>query len=331
MNREEALREALAQLAQEEADELESSLSRSDIRQAEALYRRHRPKALSLIRRNTERRGSVTRYLIAAAVLAALIGMMYLSMNQRAPENIPLTQGPTVSVLPYYSPTPTDSPVPTETAANETPEPTNAPEWDENSTIRPDTGEMKPLLSTEKPELEEIQGETATFTHNPTEIPTSIPTVQPTSTPIPTLAPTQTPSPTETPAASPTAEPTPPPENAANTSAIPDGWTGSYFPYALPGLGEPVSFDAGSSWRSVTYTGPEGEWRFTEYDESDLIQVPNGMEASYVQWGDTVALRFADERGVTLAWVQDGRSFSLQGTPGQETSIAESVKKISEQ
>ena len=52
------LREACAELAEEETDALEQSLNRTAIREAEEVYRHHRPKALRLIRRYTRKRST---------------------------------------------------------------------------------------------------------------------------------------------------------------------------------------------------------------------------------------------------------------------------------
>ena len=293
MKREEDwLREACEQLAQEEADDLERSLTRSDIRQAEEVYRHHRKKALALIRRNTAgNRDSLVRYLAAAAALIAIVGAILFSLNRREPENIYLTGGPSVSVAPYYSPVP----VPTETV---TAAPTPEQVAESTATISPNPDEIIPEITTYLDIIEDIQQSTATPTIIPTEMPTPEPTPEPTETPAPTAVP------------------------------VPDAWQGGYFPYALPALGQPVSFVDGDGWHSVTYAGDGGEWRFIVYDSADVVSLPENASASYVQWDGAVALRMEDESGVTLAWVQDGHSFSLHSTYGDGLEIAESVRKI---
>ena len=163
MKREEDwLREACALLAQEEADGLESSLTREEIRQAEELYRRHRKKALALIRGQEKRGLKPWMLLSAAAALILLFGMVSSSVD-RKPESIQLAQGPGVSVNPYFSPAPVETQTPNL--------PTQAPET-ENSD--PGKWEVSPTEKANTPEI---------ITEAPTMEATALPT--PTPSPAP--------------------------------------------------------------------------------------------------------------------------------------------------
>ena len=322
---EELLRQALEELAQEEADELENSLSRSEIRQAEDLYRRHRRTALNLIRRNTRKASSqVYTYLRIAAAVAVVVGLVIFSLNRSQPDNIIQVQPPTSSVAPYYSPLPTDSPAPIETAVPVTPEPTVIPAEDSKDET----------ISTEILFLEKEGAASPTYTpfltESSTTMPTKIPqptemlTAAPSSTPTlqPTDAPTSTPEPvvpTEVPV--PTAEPIP------EAASVPEGWDGTHFPFSLHADGT-YSLETGSGWQRITWRSGAQEWIFTEYDGDELINLSENAEISYVQWDNIVALRMEDLSGVTLAWVQDGHSFSLCSSSGDEMEMARSVKKI---
>ena len=348
---EELLRQALEELAQEETDELEGSLSRSEIRQAEDLYRHHRRTALSLIRRNTRKASSpVYTYLRIAAAVAVVVGLVVFSLNRSQPDNIIQVQPPTSSVVPYYSPVPTDSPAPIETAAPVTPEPTVIPAEDSKEEQIPTETEIidlnRIISPTITPNITEFQASLPTnmpqATETPMEAPTSTPTLRPTDAPTdaPTEALTEKPSPvptaepTETPAPTPTAKPTATPEPVMPTEApiplaasVPEGWSGSYFPFSLPADGTFV-LETGDGWQRVTWHSGEQEWTFTEYERDELLDVPENAEISYVQWDGVVALRMEDSSGVTLTWVQDGHSFFLHSAAGDELVLAQSVKKI---
>ncbi len=172
MKREEDwLREACAGLAREEADQLERSLTRADLRQAEEVYRRHSRKALSLIRRGARKQSPARMTLRAAAVLLLLAGAAYLSLRQPPPDRIPQFH-PSATAAPYYSPVPTLLPSPT---AIQEYSPTPFAEPAEKST--------------ETPTLAPIS------TPAPTFLPTLAPTAEPT--PEPTPAPSAVPSPPE--------------------------------------------------------------------------------------------------------------------------------------
>ena len=73
MNRgDDLLRQACAQLAQEEAEQLEAGLSRAQIRQAEEAYRRHRLRALRTIARRTKKPLSSSRVFLRVAAAAVV-------------------------------------------------------------------------------------------------------------------------------------------------------------------------------------------------------------------------------------------------------------------
>ena len=322
---EELLRQALEELAQEETDELEGNLSRSEIRQAEELYRHHRRAALSLIRKNTRKVSSpVYTYLRIAAAVAVVVGLVVFSLNRSQPDNIIQVQPPASSVAPYYSPAPVDSPASIETAAPVTPEPTVIPSEESKDEIIPTETQIfdgKEMIS-------------PTFTPNLTEIPTALPTIVPQATETPTEVPT--PTPTLRPTAEPTAAPDPvvPTEIPVPTAApgpvyasVPESWGGSFFPFSLPADGT-YALENGDGWQRVTWHSGGQEWIFTEYDRDDLLDVPEEAEISYVQWDDIVALRLKDASGVTLSWVQEGHSLSLRSTSGDEMELAQSVRKI---
>lgn len=311
------LREACGQLAQEETDQLDRSLSRAEIRQAEEAYRHHRSKALALIRKNTKKTAAPVRTVLRIAAMAAvIIGAVYLSLNRTAPENVYLNQQPTASVGPYYTPVPTDTPEP-----SDIPEPaeTLSPTFYPENTINADS------KTTYTPNPPEILTVFPTYTDSFPDIPTASPTARPTETPDPTAAPTDRP--TFLPAEQPTARPEPTAGPVSASASVPDDWRGVYFPFGLPADGTAdLTEDAG--WRRLVWSTGKEEWVFTEYDEADVIDVPESASVSYVSWDGAVALRMEDASGVTLAWVQDGRSFSLHTSAGNEMEIAQSVKKI---
>lgn len=101
---EEFLREACAQIAQDETEELARSLSPAQLRQAEKLYRQHRRSILRQIERNSKKANSaIVPWLRAAACLTLAVGVAYLALHQSPPDNTPLSPGITASVAPYVS------------------------------------------------------------------------------------------------------------------------------------------------------------------------------------------------------------------------------------
>ena len=199
MKREEDwLREACDELAREETEQWEQSLTDKDLRKADALYRRHRRKALSLIRRGIPEKSSAGVWLRAAAILLMLAGALYLALRNPPQETVPQTQLTAVTPAPYYSSAPTSTPNP-------------ATIWDDSPTVKPDNPEIKKETPTIMPSLEP----TATF------FPTSAPTISPTEAPSPTAMAQPTPEPTPVPTAVPTEKPTPTPTAAPTEKPTP--------------------------------------------------------------------------------------------------------------
>ena len=94
------LREACAMIAQEEADRLEREMPRTVRKDAEALYRRHRPTVRMLIARNTRPRKSPLRTVLrSAACAAAAAGILFFALRSPAPESTG-TQSTASPVLP---------------------------------------------------------------------------------------------------------------------------------------------------------------------------------------------------------------------------------------
>lgn len=145
------LREALSQLAEEETEQFARSMTREERRNAEALFKRHRSRALSLIARRFrrgKRRGAMA--LRAAAVLILIAGGAILFFRQSPPEPTPLSPGLTASVSPYYTDAPISTPVPTDSPTftpipteNPTSSPTEAPAPTPDPTLSP-TAEPTP-------------------------------------------------------------------------------------------------------------------------------------------------------------------------------------------
>lgn len=137
----ELLREACAEIAREETEQLDRSLTMEEIRRAEGIYREHRDAALRKIR--GKRHTAWRRYLYAAAALLLLAGGVYLTWGRTMPDNTPASQPPAASVAPYLTPaaaSPTETPSPTETripAVTETPAPTEGPTSAPMETIMP--------------------------------------------------------------------------------------------------------------------------------------------------------------------------------------------------
>ncbi|MBR3739717.1 MAG: hypothetical protein IKN04_04565 [Clostridia bacterium] len=306
------LREACTQAAQEETDQWERGLTRTELREAEEVYRHHRRKVLSLIRRETRGKSPSRMWLRIAAALAVLAGAVYLSLRQPPPDTVPQTHLSGVTAAPYYSPAPTSSLNPTTI-------------WKYSPTLMPEFSEFSTVLPTDMPFAEPTS--TVIPTVKPTIQTTAEPTPGPTATPTaePTYAPTATPAATPTPA--PIIEPTatPVPESGSEHLTPPESWTGSFFPMGL--LYEDAAPDVtkGEGWQQVS----SGEWVFTEYTDDRVLDVPPDAALSYVQWEDTVALRAETDENVILIWVQDGHSLRLFSTVEDVLEIAKTVKKVS--
>ncbi len=179
------LRDACAQLAEEETEQWEQSLTDNELRKADAVYRHHRRRALSLIRRGTPHKSPAHIWLRAAAALLLLAGALYLSLRNPPQEKVLPTQLAAVSLAPYYSPVPTSSPYPTMI-------------WEDSPTILPGLS----IISTEFP-TNMLSSELTSST-----LPTFMSTLPPTEGPSPTAAALLTPKPTAAPTIQPTPEPT---------------------------------------------------------------------------------------------------------------------------
>ena len=295
MKREEDwLREACAELAQEETEQWEQRLTRADLRQAEEAYRRHRRKALSLIRRSTRKQVPVGKWLQIAAILVILTGAVYWTLEQSPRETVvPQVQLSGATVVPYYSPVPS-------------PSPSMEAVWADFPTAVPISPANTPFSPTNTPISAEMPAV------SPTETPTLAPTPEPTPT-LPTV-------PTAVPTPVPTAEPSPAP-----VPALPEDWTGAHFPMGLLDAASAPAVTRGDGWQQSAWD----EWTFTEYGDDRVLGVPEDAEISYVQWENTVALRMETEGGVTLAWVQDGHSMRLYSSSESIEQIAKTVEKIS--
>lgn len=162
MAKDDSLRKALSEIAEEEADLFERSLTAEERHQAEALFRRHRKKALSLLARRTRGAGKGAAFLRAAAAVLVILGGVLLALRQPPRDITPLAPAAGSSAAPFYTPAPSPAAAPS---------PTVIP------TVSPTAASF--------------------LTSAPTKSPTNTPFIEPTSTP----SPTQTPLPTQTPAA----------------------------------------------------------------------------------------------------------------------------------
>ncbi len=162
MSREDWLREACAQIAQEEAETLERSISPKLEQAADTLYQRHRRRVFALIRQNSrQKKGRLAPYFRAAACLALAAGAAFMLLHPKTRDALPAAQPPAASVLPYY----TEEPSPVPTAAADTPAPTYALNF----------AEKHEKIPTDAPIIAEKPTETPTPSPSPTPEPTSTP------------------------------------------------------------------------------------------------------------------------------------------------------------
>lgn len=111
--------------------------------------------------------------------------------------------------------------------------------------------------------------------------------------------------------------------------AIPDGWSGVYFPSFIPDGYSLTSLEHQN--RIATYENAEGGFfRFTEYwpTESMKIDTENAIERS-VQIRGTNATLFKTEQIIYIIWNFEDRVFLINGTIDEDIAIkaAESVKR----
>lgn len=286
------LRQACAQLAQEETDQLEKQLTNADMQEAEALFARHRRKALGIIAQHTgtasSRRAAALRI---AACLLLIAGGLYLGLRKSAPppDLTPLASAPSPSVAPYYSQMPKDAPgetaFPTETPAlapTEATVPSPVPKEAEKPIITTDPGNASDDLS---------------------------------------ISPTESPISSETPSHFPT--------ETAKPFMAPDLWTGQYFPQSLPESYVLSLLTQENGVHIAAYTREDRELVFTEYDTARSITTPGQAQRDYVQLTDgAIALRLTSDEGVLLAWDIEGRTLTLFGEEADVLAIADSVAHL---
>ena len=297
------LREACAELAEEETEALEQSMNRTAIREAEEVYRHHRPEALRLIRRLTAKHSNRRSILLplAAALVIALGGAM-LSLGRPAADPVEQTQLPTeISVQPYYT-----APIPIL--------PTSTPDVFPTTFIPPPMPEE--TITTTSAQI---------IIDKPTQLPTYAPLATQEPTQPPTPAPTETPAPTSTPA------PEILPIAAATDGPavpIPSGWQGEHFLCLLPPGFELVSVTREDESCTAAYERYGQTLIFTEYDALRLIEAPANADYAYIRIHGETALQVKTDGGVILTWNQDGHTLFLFTPQGDGTDIANSIKKI---
>ena len=292
MKQDDYLRQALSQLAQEEADQLESSLTRDERRRAESMFQRHKRHIFSLIARNSRRSSHSAVFLRVAAVLVAVLGSVFLLTRQAPPDYTLATPVSTASVAPYLTDAPTETPAPTPSPS---PHPTFLPSQAPSPTAPP----------TASP----------TPTPEPTQAPTPTPTAAPTLTPVP----------------SPTPEPTQAPTAVPQTMDVqpPAAWTGSCYPALVPWGSQLDGLTQEEGQRKASYTSPAGSMVFTEYDAVTAVSVGQLSQVNYVQLGDDlVGLQTGENGSMTITWDAEGKSFSLTAPEALAPQIAQSVRKV---
>lgn len=301
------LRQACAEIAREEADSFEQSLTRSANREAEELSRHHRLKALRVIQRHTKKPGQIRSLLLPlAAALIAVLGGALLSLRSSPPDALQQSQPPTeIMVQPYYTPETTGA-----FSSTAAPTPTVLPT--EEAVIFPTVSPIidnNPIAATTEPSN-----------------PTNTPTLSPTFTPLPIASPTPVPTAEPAPAPTPLPVSTPEPES---TSLVPAGWQGEHFPTLLPPGFELASVTREDDCCTAAYTRYGQTLIFTEYNHARLIEAPKDADYEYIQVNGIVVLQARTDSGVTLTWEMDDHTLSLFTPQGDGIDIAESVEKIS--
>lgn len=286
--KEDLLKEACARLAQEETEALIRSLDEKTSQEAEALFKRHRRKIFALIRENSARGRSKALVYLRAAACLALIA------------------GAVWISLSHQAPAPTPlSPLPTASVA---PYMTQAP--------------------TASPLPSPSPSPSPTFS----PVPTNIPTISPTETPLLTQKPaessTQSPTFTPIPSSSPSPAPTFSPSPAPQYAPVPQAWTGQYFP-KLPLNAVLLQVETGENMLSAAFDLGNGKQViFSEYENAQLLPVPEGAHLSYIPLHEGLALLIEEEERATLVWEMDGRSFALNGETEEIKALASTVEKI---
>lgn len=294
MNRsDELLREACAQIAEDETDALARHASPALTREAEELYRRHRRHVFRLIEKNSKKHSRPAVWLRAAACFVLMAGVVFLALHQRQPDhNIPLSPGPSASIAPFTA-VPTATPAPAATAEptpTVTPEPTELPYETAISEVTPVSLNSSVQYFNNEPA--EINGE-------PEEITEAIilPTPAPTPQPVPTQA-----------------------ENGLEC------WPGLFFPAGM--AIQPEQITLADEYAVYTYADAHGLVSFTEYAAAALLSpVPNG-ERQYVALNGVVALMETANGQTTLTWAMDGHTLVLTAPAEDAERIALTVGKI---
>lgn len=294
MNRsDELLREACAQIAEDETDALARHASPALNREAEELYRRHRRHVFRLIEKNSKKHTRPAVWLRAAACFVLMAGVVFLALHQRQPDhNIPLSPGPSASIAPFTA-VPTATPAPAATAEptpTVTPEPTELPYETAISEVTPVSLNSSVQYFNNEPA--EINGE-------PEEITEAIilPTPAPTPQPVPTQA-----------------------ENGLEC------WPGLFFPAGM--AIQPEQITLADDYAVYTYAGEHGPILFTEYAAAALLSpVPNGAQ-QYVALNGVVALMETANGQTTLTWSMDGHTLVLTAPAEDAERIALTVGKI---
>lgn len=299
------LREACAQLAQEETEQLEKSMNRKATQEAEALFQRHKRQALKLIAKNSKKRGSFPVTLRVAACLVLVVGAVWLALSQQSKEPTPLSPVYTASVAPFVSaslaPSPTITPSPMVT-----PVPTVPPASTPNPYFRKSDWEIR---------------EEDAVTSIPTLSPTSSPTITPEPTFTPKLVPTKTPIPT--------LEVNTEPEPDAYQTGL-DVWNGNYFLGRFAAEWELIGVEQDAGCQRIEYRIDGISIAFTEYAASQMIETPADASLAYVALDDNgIALKMTLGDRVILAWEAGGQTLVLEGNEQLAEQLAASVEKIS--
>ena len=294
MNRsEELLREACAQIAEDETEALARHVSPALKREAEEMYRRHRRHVFRLIEKNSKKHTRPAVWLRAAACFVLVAGVAFLALQQRQPDyNTPLAPGPSASTAPFTAvPTATPAPAATaEPAPTVTPEPTELPYETAVSEVTPVSLNSSVQYFNNEPA--EINGEPEGVTEA---------TVPPT--PAPTLL----------------------PQSALAENGL-DCWPGLFFPAGM--TVQPDQITRLDDHAIYTCADEHGPVVFTEYTAAVLLSpVPNGAQ-QYVALNGVVALMETANGQTTLTWTMDGHTLVLTAPAEDAERIALTVGKI---
>lgn len=312
MNRsDELLREACAQIAEDETEALARHVSPALNREAEEMYRRHRRHVFRLIEKNSKKRSRPAVWLRAAACFVLMAGVVFLALHQRQPDhNTPLSPGPSASIAPFTSdPADTSSPAAT---AETAPTVTQPCVWS---------------FSTQTPLPAATAEPTHTVTPNLTELPYASTAVEGTPAPLEAPEPDTNRAPDEITEAIilPTPAPTPQPVPTQAENGL-ECWPGLFFPAGM--TVQPEQITLADEYAVYTYADAHGLVSFTEYAAAALLSpVPNGAQ-QYVALNGVVALMETANGQTTLTWSMDGHTLVLTAPAEDAARIALTVGKI---